>query len=268
MQASLVAQWLRIHLPMQQTQVQALVQEDPRSRSTWPGFHNYWACALEPGSWSRRACVLRLLSPCAPGPRFTTREATAVRSPSNAMKSSSHSPQCEKPTQQPRPSTAKSKYIYFLKNENCMCMRLTCVVLTSKEMATHFSVLAWRIPGTGEPGGLPSTESHRVGHDWSDLAAVRGSVVSSSLQPDRLLHPWNFPGKNTGAGCHLQGIFPTQGLNPRLLRFLSWQVYSLPLAPPRKPPFFGQQRFSFLLLNYPSRLSISIVWMAPIISHS
>ena len=40
-----------------------------------------------------------------------------------------------------------------------------------KEMATHFSVLAWRIPGTGEPGGLPSMGSHRVGHDWSDLAA-------------------------------------------------------------------------------------------------
>ena len=34
-----------------------------------------------------------------------------------------------------------------------------------KEMATHPSVLAWRIPGTGEPGGLPSTGSHRVGHD-------------------------------------------------------------------------------------------------------
>ena len=39
-------------------------------------------------------------------------------------------------------------------------------------MATHSSVLAWRIPGTGEPGGLPSTGLHRVGHDWSDLAAV------------------------------------------------------------------------------------------------
>ena len=39
-------------------------------------------------------------------------------------------------------------------------------------MATHSSVLAWRIPGTGEPGGLPSTGSHRVGHDWSDLAAA------------------------------------------------------------------------------------------------
>ena len=40
-----------------------------------------------------------------------------------------------------------------------------------KEMATHSSVLAWRIPGTAEPGGLPSVGSHRVGHDWSDLAA-------------------------------------------------------------------------------------------------
>ena len=41
-----------------------------------------------------------------------------------------------------------------------------------KEMATHSSVLAWRIPATGEPGGLPSMGSHRVGHDWSDLAAA------------------------------------------------------------------------------------------------
>ena len=39
-------------------------------------------------------------------------------------------------------------------------------------MATHSSVLAWRIPGTGEPSGLPSLGSHRVGHDWSDLAAL------------------------------------------------------------------------------------------------
>ena len=39
-------------------------------------------------------------------------------------------------------------------------------------MATHSSVLAWRIPGTGQLGGLMSMGSHRVGHDWSDLAAV------------------------------------------------------------------------------------------------
>ena len=41
-----------------------------------------------------------------------------------------------------------------------------------KEMATHSSVLAWRIPGTEEPGRRPSMGSHRVGHDWSDLAAA------------------------------------------------------------------------------------------------
>ena len=41
-----------------------------------------------------------------------------------------------------------------------------------KEMATHSSVLAWRIPGTAEPGGLPSMGSHRVRHDWSNLAAA------------------------------------------------------------------------------------------------
>ena len=40
-----------------------------------------------------------------------------------------------------------------------------------KEMTTHSSVFAWRIPGTGEPGGLPSMGSHRVGHDWSDSSS-------------------------------------------------------------------------------------------------
>ena len=39
-------------------------------------------------------------------------------------------------------------------------------------MATHSSVLAWRIPGTEEPGGLPSMGSHKVGHDWRNLAAA------------------------------------------------------------------------------------------------
>ena len=46
------------------------------------------------------------------------------------------------------------------------------------------------------------------------------------------LCPWDFPGKNTGAGGHalLEGIFPTQGSNPCLLCFLHWQVSSLPLS--------------------------------------
>ena len=46
-----------------------------------------------------------------------------------------------------------------------------------KEMATHSSVLTWRIPGTGELGGLPSMGSHRVGHYWSDLAAAAEYLV-------------------------------------------------------------------------------------------
>ena len=44
-------------------------------------------------------------------------------------------------------------------------------------MATHSSVLAWRIPGTGEPDGLQSMGSHRVRHDWSDLAAAAAAVT-------------------------------------------------------------------------------------------
>ena len=52
-----------------------------------------------------------------------------------------------------------------------------------KEMATHSSVLTWRIPGTGEPGGLPSMGSHRVRHDWSDLAVA---AYIYHLEPDIL----------------------------------------------------------------------------------
>ena len=53
-------------------------------------------------------------------------------------------------------------------------------------MATYSSVLAWRIPGTGKPGGLPSLESHRVGHNWSDLAAAAWLLWSLNVW-----HPWS-----------------------------------------------------------------------------
>ena len=46
-----------------------------------------------------------------------------------------------------------------------------------KEMAAHSSVLAWRIPGTAEPGGLPPVGSHRVGHDWGDLVAAAAAAA-------------------------------------------------------------------------------------------
>ena len=61
--SSLVAQWLRIHLPMQGTRVRALVREDPTCRgATKPVHHNYWACALEPATHNYWACVPQLLS--------------------------------------------------------------------------------------------------------------------------------------------------------------------------------------------------------------
>ena len=50
-------------------------------------------------------------------------------------------------------------------------------------MATHSSVLAWKIPGTGELGGLSSLGSHRVGHDWSDLAAAAACPLSWWCHP-------------------------------------------------------------------------------------
>ena len=105
-------------------------------------------------------------------------------------------------------------------------------------MATHSSILAWRIPWTEEPAGLQSMGSQRVRHNgvnnaattagsrrvWAISPHVSLSVVSNSLRPHglwsaRLLCAWNSPGKNTGVGCHslLQRIFPTQGLNLGLL---------------------------------------------------
>ena len=51
-----------------------------------------------------------------------------------------------------------------------------------KEMATHSSVLAWRIPGMAEPGALPSMGSHRVEHNWSDLAAAAASKYAQTCE--------------------------------------------------------------------------------------
>ena len=53
--------------------------------------------------------------------------------------------------------------------------------ILEKEMATHTNVLAWRIPGMGNPGGLPSIESHRVGHDWRDLAAAAAVHIHKGI---------------------------------------------------------------------------------------
>ena len=62
-------------------------------------------------------------------------------------------------------------------NDLCLFPRQTIQYHSNPSlMATHSSVLAWRIPVSGEPGGLPSVGSHRAGHDWSDLAAAAAAI--------------------------------------------------------------------------------------------
>ena len=67
---------------------------------------------------------------------------------------------------------------------------LSSIPLLEKAMATHSSVLAWRIPGMGEPGGLPSMGSHRVGQDWRDWAAA--AAVFQCTHIPHLLYPFDF----------------------------------------------------------------------------
>ena len=85
-------------------------------------------------------------------------------------------------------------------------------------MATHSSVLAWRIPGTGEPGGLPSMGSHRVEHHWSDLAAaashlpafVSACFIFSPVTQKNCTHLillWVHPlGHSIPSSCPLKGV--------------------------------------------------------------
>ena len=64
-------------------------------------------------------------------------------------------------------------------------------------MATHSSVLAWSIPGTGEPGGLPSVGSHRVERDGSDLAAAAAAAAAlGKTQKNQPSHSQMFSGKD------------------------------------------------------------------------
>ena len=113
-----------------------------------------------------------------------------------------------------------------------------------KEMATHSSVLAWRIPGMGEPDGLPFMGSHRVGHDWSDAAAAAAADYS---QPVSSVHG-DSPCKNTGVGCLCPPPqdLPNPGIEPAFLCLLHWQAGSLPLAPPGKPKYLGINTHSFI----------------------
>ena len=70
-------------------------------------------------------------------------------------------------------------------------------------MATHSSVLAWRVPGTGESGGLPSMESHRVGHDRSDLAAAAAAQLDFRTQIFWLQNHYPPPSQSPTSMCYV-----------------------------------------------------------------
>ena len=80
--------------------------------------------------------------------------------------------------------------------------------MLEKEMATHSNSIAWRIPGTEQPGGLQSVGSHRVGHDWSDVAAAAAAAAATTTP-------------NAGG----QGLIPGQGTKSCMLQliFFKWK---------------------------------------------
>ena len=102
------------------------------------------------------------------------------------------------------------------KESTCNAGDTEDVGLMEKEMATHSSVLAWRIPGTGEPGWLQSMGLHRVRHDWSNLAAAAAtSLPTLTLDSPRiyiLLWICQHPAQPLIMTFHSQKIIKTNGL--------------------------------------------------------
>ena len=119
-------------------------------------------------------------------------------------------------------------------------------------MATHSSILAGIIPWPKEPGGLCFTASQRVRCNSARMhtrySVCACSVMCDSLQPHALQPVRNFPGKDTGMGCHslLQGLFPTQGSNLHLLCLLHQQVDGFfTTVPPGKPIYYTYNMIIF-----------------------
>ena len=147
-----------------------------------------------------------------------------------------------------------------LSSHNKTWRKLNCISLSERyqsEKATGCTIPILRhsrkgktmetVERTGVAGKDEQAKNRTQGHENTLSDYIMADTAQSlscvwlaglhGLQPTRLHCPWNFPGKNTGMGCHflLQIIFLTQGSNPCLLHLLHWQADSLPLVPPRKP---------------------------------
>ena len=127
-----------------------------------------------------------------------------------------------------------------------------------KAMATHSSTLAWKTPGMAEPGRLLSMGSHRVGHDWRDIAAaaaccyiyfkVKSTTVQETINNDVCMHAQSLqlcpihspPGSSvhgifwqeywSGSPCPPQGHLPHPGIKPVPPASPALQADSLPLS--------------------------------------
>ena len=85
-------------------------------------------------------------------------------------------------------------------------IKLYILIWLEKEMATHSSSLAWKIPWTEEPGGLQSMGSLRVGHDWAtSLSLFTFTHWRRKWQPTPMFLPGESQGQGSLVGCHLQG---------------------------------------------------------------
>ena len=120
-------------------------------------------------------------------------------------------------------------------------------------MVTHSSVLAWRIPGTGEPGGLPSMGSHRVGHDWSDSSSssssnpslVWGIVVNRDTQGLRRL----FHSLLSGQRKERAGSFSSSRYANSLCGIPEgkWILAKKPVVDPPPLPSVTNERYSLVM---------------------
>ena len=136
-----------------------------------------------------------------------------------------------------------------------------------KQTATHSSVLAWRIPGTEDPGGLPSMGLHRVGHDWSDLAAAavlykvvrRYGGVNSSLGPQKWLVVKLLANQGNCYCCSVKGVSTGFLTSEQVTVAVFWER-AAPSAGNERPYVGKQKTATSPWLHMPRR------WLPPYLS--
>ena len=122
-----------------------------------------------------------------------------------------------------------------------------------KEMATQSSVLAWRVPGMGETGGLPSMGLHRVGHNWeTSLSLFTFLHWRRKWQPTAVFLPGEFQGRGRLMGCHLWGRTESDRTEATYSSsiFLDpvFLLFSPPILPPSLISFFSAFFLSIMCL--------------------